>query len=191
MSVSDTSVVTLQVPKKITVEFNPLSNLLILNKDGKQVIVQLSKNIHFTVDSNKMHLRIKEKTKQKLKQSYYKTFLNTNLAIIKQNLKGLQQPFKLKLRLIGIGFKCGLLENVLVLKIGHSHTCNVNIPQNIKIHIPNATTMICSCIYWDELTNFAAQIKRIKTVDPYKGKGIFLEHEYINLRKKEGKKNKK
>lgn len=191
MSLSNTLVVTIPLPKNITVEFDPILNSLTLNKDDKQVIVKLSKHTYFTLNSNIIYLKIKEKTCQKLKQSSHKTFLNTDLAIIKQNLKGLQQPFKLKLRLIGIGFKSSLVENVLTLKIGFSHTCDIIIPKNIRMKLANATTIICSSIYWNELTDFAAQIKRVKTVDSYKGKGIFLEHELHNLQKKEGKKNKK
>ena len=177
------------IPKNIEVLFDSLSNTLILKKDKKRNIVQLSKNINTIINQNFIFLEIN--TEKKLKKNLYKKYLNTNVALIKQNLKGLKQPFKLKLKLIGIGFKCSLSEKNLELKIGYSHICNIDVPENITVSLINATTIACSSISWNELTNFVAKIKRVKTVDPYKIKGIFLEYEYINLRKKEGKKNKK
>ena len=177
------------IPKDVEAVFDSSSHTLILKKDERQNVVQLSKNINTTIDSNYISININ--TEKKLKNNLYKKYLNTNIALIKQNLKGLKQPFKLKLKLIGIGFKCDLSENQLELKIGYSHICNIDIPKEITVNLINSTTIACCGSSWNELTNFAAKVKRVKTMDPYKIKGIFLEHEHINIRKKEGKKNKK
>ncbi len=119
-----------------------------------------------------------------------KTLFGTQTALLKNFIKGLQQNYKIKLQMNGIGFKIELIDSFILLKVGHSHTYNIEIPKDIQVILLTSTCIICYSQNWNLLTEFAAQIKRIKPVEPYKGKGIILDNETFILRK-EGKKNKK
>lgn len=78
--------------------------------------------------------------------------------------------------------------NNLILKIGFSHNITYHIPKNVKIKILNQKqpTILITGISFQEITQAAAEIKSLKPVEPYKGKGIRYFNEVIKL--KEGKK---
>ena len=121
-------------------------------------------------------------------QKNKKSILHLYNKLVKKKIKGVLQGFKLNLILNGIGFKAFLEKDVLVLKLGFSHTISIPIPSNIKI-INQSNNLIFSSIDYIFLTQFVHYIKSHKKPEPYKGKGLLLKNEKIL--KKEGKKSKK
>lgn len=159
-------------------------------KTNQLSIFTLNDNIEI-LENNLTFLYITLNQKiNKLTNKKAKTLFNTQIALLNNFLKGLQQNYKLKIHFIGIGFKIELKDSLLFFKISQSHTFPVDIPKNINVILLNSNCIICYSSNWSLLTNFAAAIKRIKPIEPYKGKGISLENEKFILRK-EGKTNKK
>jgi large subunit ribosomal protein L6 len=117
-----------------------------------------------------------------------KSFLNLYKSLIKLKIKGILQGFKLNLFLKGLGFKAFIENNILILKLGYSHSIDIIIPENIKI-INQTNKLIFTSNDWLFLTKYVHQIKNFKKPEPYKGKGLLLKNETIIL--KEGKKSKK
>jgi large subunit ribosomal protein L6 len=94
----------------------------------------------------------------------------------------------MKLNIVGVGFKAAIIDTNLQLKIGFSHIVNYKIPEGIKISISSqkALTLIIFGNDLQKVTQTAAEIRNLKPVEPYKGKGIKYSKEVV--KKKEGKK---
>ena len=90
------------------------------------------------------------------------------------------------LELSGVGFRANLKGNILNLQIGFSHDVSYKIPDGIKILVEKNTTIKISGIDKELVGKVSSEIKKLKPVEPYKGKGIKERGQYV-LRK-EGKK---
>lgn len=173
---------TIKIPKNVTISKTD-DNLLVLEGIQGVIPVKVNENIAIQYDSQYLTLQLTNNNKDN------KKYLGLYNSLLKTHLKGITQNFKINLFLNGIGFKVKELEQNLVFKLGYSHDITVSIPENIKVSILNNTNIILYGPNWEKLTQFASNIKRLKKVEPYKGKGILFKNEKV-LRK-EGKKNKK
>ena len=106
-------------------------------------------------------------------------------TLINNMVIGVTQGFSKKLQLVGVGYKAEKKGNKLVLNIGYSHPVELVDPEGIKTETPDANTVIVSGIDKALVGNYAANIRAWRKPEPYKGKGIKYEDEYI--RRKEGK----
>lgn len=103
-------------------------------------------------------------------------------SLIHNNITGLITPFEKKLILIGVGYRAQVKGDVLNLSLGFSHPVQFDIPENIEIKMPTQTEIIISGTSKQEVGQVAADIKKIRPVEPYKGKGIRYSDERISLK---------
>ncbi|MCI5702463.1 MAG: 50S ribosomal protein L6 [Erysipelotrichaceae bacterium] len=109
--------------------------------------------------------------------------VNANLhnAII-----GVTDGFEKKLEAVGVGYRFALKGNQLVITAGFSHPVEVDIPEGIKLESPSNTELFIRGIDKCLVGEYAANIRKIRKPEPYKGKGIRYSGEVI--RRKVGKK---
>ena len=110
----------------------------------------------------------------------------TTRSIINSALIGVSTGHEKILELNGVGFRANLKESVLNLQIGLSHDVSYKIPEGIKLIVEKSTIIKISGIDKELVGKVSSEIKNLKPVDPYKGKGIKERGQYV-LRK-EGKK---
>ena len=110
----------------------------------------------------------------------------TTRALLANMVQGVTDGFEKKLELVGIGYRANCEGNKLNMTLGFSHPVTFNVPEGITIETPNATTVIIKGINKQEVGQVAANIRELRKPEPYKGKGIKEQGQYI-LRK-EGKK---
>ena len=110
----------------------------------------------------------------------------TTRSIINSALIGVSQGHEKVLELNGVGFRSTLKENILTLQLGFSHDTKYEIPADIKITVEKSTIIKISGVDKAVVGKVASEIKMLKSVEPYKGKGIKEKGQYV-LRK-EGKK---
>ena len=110
----------------------------------------------------------------------------TTRSIINSALIGVSEGYEKILELSGVGFRANLKGNVLNLQIGFSHDASYLIPEGIKLVVEKNTIIKISGIDKELVGKVASEIKKLKPVEPYKGKGIKERGQYV-LRK-EGKK---
>ena len=132
--------------------------------------------------SNDKNLTIKENNKTETS----KVMWGTTRSIINTALIGVSTGHEKILELSGVGFRANLKGNLLNLQIGFSHDASYLIPEGIKLVVEKNTIIKISGIDKELVGKVASEIKKLKPVEPYKGKGIKERGQYV-LRK-EGKK---
>ena len=110
----------------------------------------------------------------------------TTRSIINSAVIGVAVGYEKILELTGVGFRAMLKGNLLNLQVGFSHDISYEIPQGVKLTVEKSTIIKINGIDKELVGKVASEIKRLKPVEPYKGKGIKERGQYV-LRK-EGKK---
>jgi large subunit ribosomal protein L6 len=113
-------------------------------------------------------------------------FIGLHRSNLNNIVKGLKDGFKLVLEYNGVGYRANVSGKFLVLGLGYSHDIIVRIPDNIRVTPEKPNLIVMESEDNIGLGRFAAFVKSLRKVEPYKGKGIKLQGETI-LRK-EGKK---
>ena len=124
--------------------------------------------------------------KQKIKEKSSNMIWGTTRSIIQSAVLGVSIGHEKILELSGVGFRANLKGNILNLQIGFSHDVSYKIPDGIKILVEKSTIIKISGIDKELVGKVTSEIKMLKPVEPYKGKGIKERGQYV-LRK-EGKK---
>jgi len=110
----------------------------------------------------------------------------TMWAQIRNRIKGVSEGYVRKLEIQGVGYRANLQGSNLVLQLGYSHDVHYPVPEGIKIEVEKQTAISISGIDKELVGAVAAKIKSFRPPEPYKGKGIRYEGQFV-LRK-EGKK---
>lgn len=106
-------------------------------------------------------------------------------ALIANMIEGVTSGFEKKLEYEGIGYRANVEGDLLVLSLGFSHPVKFKVPAGIKISVEKSVIKIVGTDKW-LVSDTAAQIRKLKPVEPYKGKGIRYQGEVV--RRKAGKK---
>ena len=110
----------------------------------------------------------------------------TTRSLINSAVQGVATGFEKTLELTGVGYRAMLKGTILNLQLGFSHDTTYEIPQGVKVTVEKNTTIKINGIDKELVGKVVSEIKMIKPVEPYKGKGIKEKGQYV-LRK-EGKK---
>ena len=166
----------LSVPENVTVT---VENNVVTVKGPKG---ELSTKIHDNVK-----VEVKEgKITVTRDNDNVKNFHGTVNANIKNMITGVTEGFKKELEIIGVGYRFSQKGSNLVVNAGYSHPVEVEVPAGLKIEIPSNTELTISGIDKCLVGEFAANVRKIRQPEPYKGKGIRYKDEHV--RRKEGKK---
>ena len=115
-----------------------------------------------------------------------KQMWGTSRAVINNLIVGVSEGFKKELEVNGTGYRAQLEGGTLILQLGFSHDVRFQVPEGIKINCPDQTHIEIFGIDKQKVGQVAADIRRFRPPEPYKGKGVKYSDEHI-LRK-EGKK---
>ncbi len=107
-------------------------------------------------------------------------------SLIENMLIGVDKGFKTELEAVGVGYKFVVQGNKIIVHASYSHPVEMIIPSGIKAETLSNTELVLSGSNKQELNEFAANIRKIRKPEPYKGKGIRYKGEHV--RRKDGKK---
>ncbi len=107
-------------------------------------------------------------------------------SLIANMIEGVTKEFSKALDIVGIGYRAEMKSKMLEINIGYSHPVKYQVPDGIRIETPKPTSIIVTGIDKQQVGQVAAEIRRIRKPEPYKGKGIMYVGEQI--RRKAGKK---
>lgn len=106
-------------------------------------------------------------------------------TLIHNAIRGVTSGFTKHLEMVGVGYRAKLEGNALILNVGYSHPLKIEAPEGIMFNVAKNTRISVSGIDKQQVGAVAAQIKKTRPPDPYKGKGIRYKGEIV--RKKPGK----
>ncbi|MDT8758689.1 50S ribosomal protein L6 [Sphingomonas psychrotolerans] len=115
-----------------------------------------------------------------------RAFWGMQRTLVQNLVTGVTEGFTKKLLITGVGYRAASQGKVLKLQLGYSHDVNIDVPEGIEIKTPDQTTVEISGIDKQKVGQIAAEIRRWRKPEPYKGKGIKYDGEFIF--RKEGKK---
>lgn len=114
-----------------------------------------------------------------------RSFHGLTRTLIANMVEGVSNGFSKKLQLVGVGYRAALKGKDLEMQLGYSHPVLVKAPERITFEVPSQTEIIVSGPSKEEVGQVAANIRKWRKPEPYKGKGIRYEGEYV--RRKLGK----
>jgi large subunit ribosomal protein L6 len=156
----DNSTVTVKGPKgELTRTFNP--------------------EIGITVEENVVTITRPSDAKE------HRALHGTTRAVIANMVEGVSNGFVRNLELIGVGYRAQKQGNKLILNVGYSHPVEIEPEQGLEIDVPANTKITVRGTDKERVGALAANIRDVRPPEPYKGKGIRYEGEFV--RRKEGK----
>lgn len=114
-----------------------------------------------------------------------KSLWGTYAAHLRNMIAGVTEGFTRILEIEGVGYRAAVTGNEIVLNVGFSHPVNIEIPEGITAEVVKSTITLTGSDK-DALGQFAANVRKVKKPEPYKGKGIRYKGEFII--RKQGKK---
>ena len=106
-------------------------------------------------------------------------------SLIANMVEGVMQGYERRLEIQGVGYRARLQGKMLELNVGYSHPVSVTAPEGIEFEVPAPNRLVIRGIDKQLVGEVAADIRKVRKPEPYKGKGIRYEGEYV--RKKSGK----
>jgi large subunit ribosomal protein L6 len=106
-------------------------------------------------------------------------------TLVANMVEGVTRGFEKRLEIIGVGYRAVMKGNDLELALGYSHTVSYPAPDGIEFEVPAPTRIVVRGSDKQQVGEVAAEIRKLRKPEPYKGKGIRYEGEYV--RKKAGK----
>ena len=166
------------IPEGVTVTV--LDNIVTVKGPKGELSETFNKELTITVEEN--NVIVKRPNDLKLIKSLHGT---TN-ANITNMIVGVSVGYKKELEIVGVGYRFQVTGNKINVNAGFSHPVVVEAPADLKVEQVNATEIAISGIDKQKVSEFAANIRKLRKPEPYKGKGIRYKGEHI--RRKEGKK---
>lgn len=160
VKIADGNVVTVKGPNGTLTE--AFSTLLKIEVKGQEVVVERSSD-------------------DKLERSLH----GLTRSLIQNMVDGVTKGFEKSLEINGVGYRAAMQGNTLVLNVGFSHTVEMVPPEGVKCEVPAQTKIVIKGANKQAVGEFAAKIRAVRKPEPYKGKGIKYENEFV--RRKEGK----
>ena len=115
----------------------------------------------------------------------HKSLHGLTRSLLDNMVQGVSAGFQKNLELVGVGYRAAVQGNKLTLTVGYSHPVEIVPPAGIEIEVPSPTKISVKGIDKEAVGAIAANIRAVREPEPYKGKGIKYEGEYI--RRKVGK----
>ena len=168
------------IPENVTVSVN--DNVVTVKGSKGEHSLELNKLINVEIKDNTVVVTRKNETIP-AKQMH-----GTTNANIRNMILGVSEGFSKSLEIIGVGYRFNLKGNILVINAGYSHPVELEIPEGLSLEAKGNNQITVSGISKEKVGEFAANIRKVRKPEPYKGKGIRYIGEYI--RRKEGKKAK-
>jgi len=164
------------IPAGVTVEEN--DGIVTVKGPKGELKQRLLKDITMKIDENGLTLERKNEEA--------KAMHGTMNSLINNMIIGVTNGYEKGLEIIGVGYRFNVQGKKLVISAGYSHLVNMDIPEGITVESQSNTEITVKGIDKVLVGEFAANIRKVRQPEPYKGKGIRYKDEHV--RRKEGKK---
>ena len=168
----------IHIPSDVTVTLD--GNKVTVKGPKGELTEEFNNLISINIEDNKLTC------KRANEELFTKSIHGTTNALIENMIIGVSKGYTVELETVGVGYRFQVSGKHINVSAGFSHPVVVDIPEGITVEAPSTTELKLSGIDKQKVTEFAANIRKIRKPEPYKGKGIRYKGEVI--RRKEGKK---
>lgn len=168
----------IHIPSDVTVTLD--GNKVTVKGPKGELTEKFNNLISINIEDNKLTC------KRANEELFTKSIHGTTNALIENMIIGVSKGYTVELETVGVGYRFQVSGKQINVSAGFSHPVVVDIPEGITVEAPSTTELKLSGIDKQKVTEFAANIRKIRKPEPYKGKGIRYKGEVI--RRKEGKK---
>lgn len=167
----------IEIPEGVELELN--DNVVTVKGKNGEISRKISPLVSLEIEDNIVN--VVRKNDQKESRMVH----GTTRSIISNMVTGVTEGFSKKLEIVGVGYRAQLQGKKLVLSLGLSHPVEFETPEGLELEVPTNTEIIVKGADKEAVGALAANIRAVRSPEPYKGKGVRYAGEYI-LRK-EGK----
>ena len=168
----------LVIPAGVTVTNE--NNLITVKGPKGELKLVVSEPIVLDIKEDKVY------TKRPNDNKATKQLHGTTNSLIKNMIIGVTEGYSKGLEAVGVGYRFNVNGKKVAISAGFSHPMEINVPEGLEVKQESNTEITVSGIDKQRVTEFAANIRKVREPEPYKGKGIRYKGEYV--RRKEGKK---
>ena len=118
-------------------------------------------------------------------ESVHRSLHGLTRTLLANMVEGVTKGYEKRLAIVGVGYRVAMKGSDLELQVGYSHPVLVQAPEGIEFEAPTVTSIVVRGNDKQQVGEIAANIRKVRKPEPYKGKGIRYENEYV--RKKAGK----
>ena len=170
------------IPAGVTVTVSA-DNVVTVKGPKGELAKAMNKDIKIAVEDNQVVVTRPSDVKE------HRALHGLTRALINNMVTGVEKGYKKTLELVGVGYRAQLQGKKLVMNLGYSHPVEIEAIDGITFETPAPTKIVVNGIDKEKVGAAAADIRKWRKPEPYKGKGIKFEGEVI--RRKEGKTGKK
>lgn len=116
---------------------------------------------------------------------FHRSLHGLSRSLIYNMVLGLTTGFEKRLEIVGVGYRAEMKGKTLVCQLGYSHLIYFKVPEGISVETPQPTSIVIKGVSKQLVGMVAAKIRSFRPPEPYKGKGVRYEGEYV--RRKAGK----
>ncbi|MDA7028258.1 50S ribosomal protein L6 [Bacillus sp. CLL-7-23] len=167
----------LEIPSGVTVTLN--DNTVTVKGPKGELTRTFHPDMKIKIEDNVLTVERPSDNKE------HRALHGTTRSIIGNMVEGVSKGFERGLELVGVGYRASKSGNKLVLNVGYSHPVEIVPEQGIEIEVPSQTKVVVKGTDKERVGATAANIRAVRSPEPYKGKGIRYEGEMV--RRKEGK----
>ncbi|MBA3388910.1 MAG: 50S ribosomal protein L6 [Actinomycetota bacterium] len=166
-----------EIPQGVTVEISGLS----MNVTGSkgELTVPIGRGVSVKQDDGEVVVERESESPE------HRAMHGLTRSLIQNAVTGVTDGFSKTLQIAGVGYRAALAGSDINLQVGYSHPVTVTPREGIDFEVPNATTIIVRGIDKQRVGQTAAEIRKVRPPEPYKGKGIRYSDEQV--RRKVGK----
>ena len=166
-----------ELPQGVTVEISGLS----MNVTGSkgELTVPIGRGVSVKQDDGEVVVERESESPE------HRAMHGLTRSLIQNAVTGVTDGFSKTLQIAGVGYRAALAGSDINLQVGYSHPVTVTPREGIDFEVPNATTIIVRGIDKHRVGQTAAEIRKVRPPEPYKGKGIRYSDEQV--RRKVGK----
>lgn len=167
----------IEIPSGVTITLDN-NNITVKGPKG-----ELARELHadMVVKVEENILTVERPSENKLHRSLH----GTTRSIISNMVEGVTKGYERNLELVGVGYRATKTGQKLVLNVGYSHPVEITPEAGLEIEVPSNTKVTVKGIDKERVGALASNIRSVRLPEPYKGKGIRYEGEFV--RRKEGK----
>jgi large subunit ribosomal protein L6 len=167
----------IEIPAGVTVTLD--NNIVTVKGPKGELSRTFHADIEIKVEDNVINISRPSDAKE------HRALHGTTRAVLANMVEGVSKGFERTLELVGVGYRAAKQGNKLVLSVGYSHPVEIEPETGIEIEVPANTKVIVKGTDKERVGALAANIRDVRPPEPYKGKGIRYEGEFV--RRKEGK----